>query len=215
MTAAGYAFLLAPGAGAPSSHPRMQDFARLLAPLGAVTAFDYPYQAAGRKRPDPLPKLIEAHRAALGGVARRRRGRVVLAGKSLGGRVGCHLALQQQVAALVCFGYPLCAAGDQAKLRDEVLLALRTPILFVQGTRDALCPLDLLETVRKKMAAPSHLHVVNGGDHSLFASKSELKASGLSQIDVDAAIADAIAAFLQDLPDRTGASTRSGEPSGN
>jgi len=197
MTAAGYSFLLAPGAGAPSSHPRMQDFARLLAPLGPVTAFDYPYQIAGRKRPDPLPKLIEAHRAAFGGLGRQNGKRVVLAGKSMGGRVGCHLAPEEPVAGLICFGYPLCGAGDRTKLRDAVLIALKTPVMFVQGTRDALCPLDLLADVRKKMTTPSSLHVVDGGDHSLVVSKTELKASGLSQRDVDVRICEAVAEFLK------------------
>jgi hypothetical protein len=191
-----YGFLLAPGAGAPSSHPRMQDFSRLLASFGAVHPFDYPYMLAGRKRPDPLPKLIAAHREALSDVSGKR---VVFAGKSMGGRVGCHVALEAPVAGLICFGYPLCGGGDRAKLRDEALISLRTPILFVQGTRDSLCPLDLLEAVRSKMTAPSRLHVVAGGDHSLVAAKGELKASGLTQADVDHAIADAVAAFLRDL----------------
>ena len=192
-------FLLAPGAGAPTSHPRMQDFARLLTSIGFVRPFDYPYLLAGRKRPDPLPKLISAHRAALVELAAERGGPVVLAGKSMGGRVGCHVALEQKVAALVCFGYPLCGAGDRTKLRDQVLIDLRTPILFVQGTRDALCPLDLLESVRKRMTAPSQLHVVPGGDHSLVVSKTELKASGLSQREVDLGIGEAVAAFLRGL----------------
>ena len=122
----------------------------------------------------------------------------MLVGKSMGGRVGCHVALEEPVAALICFGYPLCAARDRAKLRDEVLLTLKTPILFIQGPRDVLCPLDLLDDVRKKMTAPSHLHVVAGGDHSLVVSKTELKASGLSQADVDHRIGDAVAAFLRD-----------------
>jgi len=192
------AFLLAPGAGASSSHPRMQEFSRLLEPLGSVHAFDYPYMIAGRKRPDPLPRLIAAHRAALdlaGGDTKP----VVLAGKSMGGRVGCHVALEARVAGLICFGYPLCSAGDRAKQRDKVLLDLRTPILFVQGTRDALCPLDLLAGVRSRMTAPSHLHSVAGGDHSLVASKAQLKTSGLSQRDVDLQIGDAVAAFVRGL----------------
>jgi predicted alpha/beta-hydrolase family hydrolase len=192
------AFLLAPGAGAPCSHPRMQDFARLLAPLGSVLAFDYPYMIAGRKRPDPLPRLIAAHRAALDDLAGAAKA-LVLAGKSMGGRVGCHVALEARVAGLIGFGYPLCGAGDRAKLRDKVLLDLRTPILFVQGTRDALCPLDLLEAVRAKMGAPSFLHVVEGGDHSLVVSKSQLKASGLSQSDVDRQIGEAVADFVRGL----------------
>ena len=176
----------------------MQDFERLLEPIGSVTTFDYPYQLAGRKRPDPLPKLIEAHRAALADLAGPKTNSVVLAGKSMGGRVGCYVALEEPVAGLICFGYPLCAAGNRAKLRDEVLIALKTPILFVQGTRDVLCPLDLLDKVRKKMAAPSRLHVVAGGDHSLVVSKTELKASGLLQTDVDHRIGDAVTAFLRE-----------------
>ena len=70
----------------------------------------------------------------------------------MGGRVGCHVALVDPVQAVICFGYPLCGAGDRTKLRDQVLLELKVPILFVQGTRDPLCPLELLEDVRKRMA---------------------------------------------------------------
>ena len=124
-----------------------------------------------RKRPDPLHRLIEAHRAALEELKRSHSGPVALVGKSMGGRVGCHVALVERVEAIVCLGYPLCGAGDRAKLRDKVLTDLRTPILFVQGTRDPLCPLDLLDDVRKRMTAPSMLHVVDGGDHSLMVSK--------------------------------------------
>ena len=199
MTNFGIAFLLAPGAGAPSSNPRMREFARLLAPLGEVHAFDYPYMLAGRKRPDPLPQLIAAHRLALAGVVDNHEGPVVLVGKSMSGRVGCHLALQEPVAGLVCFGYPLCGMGDRAKLRDQVLIDLRTPILFVQGTRDKLCPLDLLEDVRGNMKASSYLHVVAGGDHSLIVSKTELRAQSHTQADVDAKIAHAVQDFLARL----------------
>ncbi len=120
----GPAFLLAPGAGAPSSHPRMRSFARLLATIGSVHPFDYPYALEGRKRPDPLPKLIEAHRAALAALRAKHDGPIVLAGKSMGGRVGCHVALVDPVEAIICFGYPLCGAGDRSRLRDQVLLEL-------------------------------------------------------------------------------------------
>jgi predicted alpha/beta-hydrolase family hydrolase len=143
--------------------------------------------------------LIAAHRAALDDLAGGNTQTFVLAGKSMGGRVGCHVALEARVAGLICFGYPLCGAGDRAKLRDKVLLDLRTPILFVQGTRDALCPLDLLEAVRSKMTARSHLHIVAGGDHSLVVSKAQLKASGLSQRDVDLQIGEAVARFVRGL----------------
>jgi uncharacterized protein len=195
----GPAFLLAPGAGAPSSHPRMQTFARMLGTIGPVKPFDYSYALEGRKRPDPLPKLIASHRAALTALRTRHTGPIVLAGKSMGGRVSCHVALADAVQAVICFGYPLCGAGDRSKLRDQVLLELRTPILFVQGTRDALCPLDLLESVRKRMGAPSKLHVVDGADHSLKVGKAALKALGSSQDQVDDGILTTIVRFWGSL----------------
>jgi predicted alpha/beta-hydrolase family hydrolase len=77
-----------------------------------VVVFDYPYLSEGRKRPDPLPKLIAAHVAALAEARRSHAGPVVLIGKSMGGRVGCHVALQEAVSAVVRLGYPLCGGGD-------------------------------------------------------------------------------------------------------
>ena len=201
----GPAFLLAPGAGAPSSHPRMRTFARLLATIGPVEPFDYSYALAGRGRPDPLPKLIEAHRAALAALRARHQGPIVLAGKSMGGRVGCHVALIDPVEAVICFGYPLCGAGDRSRLRDQVLMELKTPILFAQGTRDPLCPLDLLEGVRKRMRAPSTLHVVDGADHSLLVAKTTLKALGSTQEEADDQIMAAISRSLKDALEGHGA----------
>lgn len=196
MAKSDVAFLLAPGAGAPSTHPRMRVFRAMLEKLGTVVAFDYAYALQGRKSPDRLPKLIETHRAALAGLREKHAGPIVLVGKSMGGRVGCHVALVEQVDAVVCLGYPLCAAGDSSKLRDEVLISLRTPIMFVQGTKDRLCPLDLLEDVRRRMSAPNALHVVEGGDHSLIVSKTELKTRGVSQETIDAGVGAAISKFL-------------------
>jgi uncharacterized protein len=198
MPERGPTFLLAPGAGAPSSHPRMRTFAALLESIGPVEPFDYPYALEGRRRPDPLPKLVAAHRAALAAVRLRHDGPIALAGKSIGSRVGCHVALVETVEALICFGYPLCGAGDRSRLRDQVILELKTPILFVQGTRDPLCPLDLLEGVRKRMRVPSSLHVVEGGDHSLMVAKATLKATGATQEETDDGVRTAIADFLKD-----------------
>ena len=83
--------------------------------------------------------------------------------------------------------------------RDEILRALSTPILFVQGTRDSLCPLDLLEKVRAEMKAPNFLHVVEGGDHSLRVPKRQLQASGETQEHVDRGILKAITGFVDRL----------------
>ncbi len=187
-------FLFAPGAGAPSSHPWMQRWKESLTQIGDVETLDYDYMREGRKRPDRLPQLISAHRAALAAARTKTSGPIILIGKSMGGRVGCHVALEEKVDGVVCMGYPLCAIGDRSKLRDQVLRDLHTPILFVQGTRDPLCPLDLLESVRKEMSAPNVLHVVEGGDHSLIVRKKDLGSE--TQEDVDQRIAKAISDFV-------------------
>jgi predicted alpha/beta-hydrolase family hydrolase len=149
----------------------------------------------GRKRPDPLPQLIEAHRQEL--IETRREGKTILIGKSMGGRIGCHVSLAEKVDGLVCLGYPLCGGGDPAKLRDKVLRDLQTPILFVQGTRDPLCPLDLLESVRREMKAPSSIHIVEGGDHSLLVTKRQLAGRGQTQEEVDQRILGVISEFVR------------------
>jgi predicted alpha/beta-hydrolase family hydrolase len=192
--------LFAPGAGAPSSHPWMQGWKERLSGIGQVETFDYDYMREGRKRTDPLPKLIAAHRRALSEARTRYPAEsTILIGKSMGGRIGCHLSLEEKADGLVCLGYPLCAMGDRAKLRDEVLRALTTPILFVQGARDSLCPLDLLERVRTEMKAPNFLHVVQGGDHSLRVPKRQLQASSETQMDVDQRIFQSITDFFSGL----------------
>jgi predicted alpha/beta-hydrolase family hydrolase len=182
--------LFAHGAGAPSTSPWMVAWADRLGALGRVHPFDYPYARAGRRAPDRLPKLIDAHRAELRAQRDAGAGRVVLIGKSMGGRVGCHLALDEPVEAVVCLGYPL--RTPKGAVRDEVLLALRTPVLFVQGTRDRLCPLDLLDDVRGRMVAPHAVHVVDGGDHSLELTRRRQA----EQASSDAAVLAAIRAFL-------------------
>jgi predicted alpha/beta-hydrolase family hydrolase len=188
-------FLFAPGAGAPSSSAWMQGWRDRLATLGDVATVDYPYMRAGRKSPDKLPVLVESHRAALADARGRAKGPLYLIGKSMGGRVGCHLALEEPVAGVVCLGYPL-KAGASGALRDEVLLALRVPILFVQGTRDPLCPLPLLAEVRARMTAPSTLVVVEGGNHSLETSAAARKAANETQAASDARVLDAIRRFV-------------------
>jgi len=185
--------LFAPGAGASSHSPFMDRWAVHLSSIGEVTRFDYPYVVAGRSRPDRLPVLTAAHRAALAAVQGRREGPVILVGKSMGARVGCHLALEEPVAGLVCLGYPLRGRGGE--IRCEVLLALRTPILFVQGTRDPLCPLELLLDVQRRMVAPSALHRVEGGDHGLAVRRGDLRGRGETPGDVEREALGAIARF--------------------
>ncbi len=188
-------FLFAHGAGASSSSAWMQQWARYLEALGTVTTFDYPYAEKGRRTPDPLPKLIEAHRAALMRARAKRRGKIVLIGKSMGSRVGCHLALEEDVSGLICLGYPLKSAGKTGALRDQVLLKLQKPVLFVQGEKDPLCPLDALENVRARMQVKTTLFVVPSGNHSLQSTKTYLKNAGRTQPEIDQDILAAIAEF--------------------
>lgn len=181
----------------------MKAWAERLGALGVVHAFDYNYQRAGKKSPDRPPLLVSAHRNELDQLRASHSGPIVLIGKSMGGRIGCHVAVElakegvpaaERPAALVCLGYPLVAPGGA--VRDEVLLELETPVLFVQGTRDAMCPLERLAAVRERMKAPSELHVVDGGDHSLKASAGALRAQGTTQQDIDQRIFGAVEAFV-------------------
>jgi predicted alpha/beta-hydrolase family hydrolase len=192
--------LFAPGAGAPSTHPWMQQWKELLQTIVDVEIFDYAYMREHRKRPDPLPRLIAAHRQALAEARKKYPNTVtILIGKSMGGRIGCHVALTEKADGLVCLGYPLCAMGDRTKLRDQVLRSLTTPILFVQGTRDSLCPLNLLKDVRAEMTAPNFLRIVEGGDHSLRVPKRQLRATNKTQDEIDQGILQAIAGFVDGL----------------
>jgi predicted alpha/beta-hydrolase family hydrolase len=172
----------------------MQRWTQRLSEIGDVLKFDYNYMIQGRRRPDPLPQLIATHQKALAALSAKTSGPIFLIGKSMGGRIGCHVALEEEVSGLICLGYPLTAMGDRTKLRDQVLRDLRRPILFVQGARDPLCPLDLLESLRPQMTAPNFLHVVEGGDHSLLVRKKDLGAE--TQDDVDQRTAKAISDFV-------------------
>ncbi len=191
--------VFAHGAGAPSSSGWMRAWAERLGRAGEVHSFDYPYMAAGRARPDPRPVLERAHRAAVEAARAGRDLDIVLVGKSMGSRIGCHVASSEdplpRIRALVCLGYPL--VGQNGAVRDEVLLALRVPVLFAQGTRDKLCPLDRLARVRERMQAPSELFVVESGDHSLALTKTRLAKLASSQAAEDDKLADVIADFVR------------------
>src|SRR5207237_9250249 len=138
-------FLFAPGAGAPSSHPWMQRWKESLMQIGDVETLDYDYMREGRKRPDRLPQLISAHRAALAAARTKTSGAIILIGKSMGGRVGCHVAMDEKVDGLVCMGYRLCAVGGRSKWGGHVLRDLHARVVVVQGRRHALARFDLFE----------------------------------------------------------------------
>ncbi|KAI5079855.1 hypothetical protein GOP47_0005334 [Adiantum capillus-veneris] len=163
--------ILAHGAGASSNSEWMLTWKDLLfSATGAVdvVTFDYPYCAGGKKgAPPKAEKLIIPHTEEIRKEQLKYPGHpLVLAGKSMGSRVSCMVAGQGtlDVSAIVCLGYPL--KGTSGALRDETLLELRVPVMFVQGSKDGLCPLDKLQGVLKKMVCSTKLHVIEGGDHS-------------------------------------------------
>jgi predicted alpha/beta-hydrolase family hydrolase len=159
--------LLAHGAGAGREHPWVTTVAGGLAARGLlVLTFDYRYTEAGRKSPDRLPTLLAVHRAAADALAERSE-RVVLAGKSMGGRVGAHLAGDEDwpAAGLVYYGYPLVAMGKTDPRPTDHLERIEAPQLFFAGTRDRLGPPELIEQVAATLA-DAEVIVVDDGDHS-------------------------------------------------
>lgn len=168
------AVLLAHGAGADMDSPFVAAIAGGLAQRGfVVLRFRYPYMELcardGKRRPpDAAPLLEAAHAAALGELARRVGGaRPLLAGKSLGGRIGTHLAAKgEDVAGLVLLGYPLHPARRPQRERSEHFPAIVQPALFVQGTRDALCELANLKRALTHFGGRATLEIVEGADHS-------------------------------------------------
>ena len=133
--------------------------------------FNFPFTEEGRRAPDRAPVLIEAWRGALQEAERRAGGLPLVAGgKSLGGRMASMLAAEDPAgfpcAAIVFFGYPLHAPGRTDQPRDAHLSSVRVPMLFIQGTNDALADLGLIEKAVHRLGPRATLHLVEGGDHS-------------------------------------------------
>jgi predicted alpha/beta-hydrolase family hydrolase len=186
--------LLAHGAGLGQDHEWMTYVRDGLAAAGSsVMTFNYPYMEAGRKAPNPSRILVACHRAALAEL-RHRVDRVVLAGKSMGGRIGSHLAADgEDVTGLVFYGYPLVGVGKSEPRDVSHLAEVGAPMLFVQGTRDRLAPLDLLEPVVKTLDAT--IHIIEDGDHSFRV----LKRTGRDPTDVLNEVVDVTADWITNL----------------
>ncbi len=195
----GTLFVLAHGAGGSMTDPLLVGLGKELRARGhGVARFNFAYREEGRKVPDRAPKLEEAYRDVLVRLRKKLPGAsVVIGGKSMGGRMASHLAAQgEPIDGLLLLGYPLHPPKQPEKLRDAHLPSIRTPTLFVQGTRDPLCDLALLRPRMKAMGKVATLHVVEGGDHSLVVPKS----SGRSRGDVLTEVADVVEAWLPPRP---------------
>lgn len=163
-------YVFAHGAGAGMAHPFMAAVADDLALRQVATLrYQFPYMEQGGKRPDQ-PKI--AHAAVRAAVARARElcpGLPMIAGgKSFGGRMTSQAEAAQalQVSGLVFLGFPLHSAGQPSELRAAHLTDVRVPMLFVQGTRDALADFALVTALVKKLGRRAKLLSVEDADHS-------------------------------------------------
>ncbi len=188
--------VLAHGAGAGMHHPFMTFFYESLGSEFPTARFNFLYTELGRRSPDPAPRLKATFRAVIDAVKAEfgvTGETLVLAGKSMGGRIATHLVAEgDEAAAVILLGYPLHPPGRPDRLRKDHLTELRCPLLFIQGTRDALCELSLLHTALAEIQAPVTLHVVEGGDHSLHV----MKRSGRTDQEVLAEVREVICKWL-------------------
>ncbi|HEY2963542.1 MAG TPA: alpha/beta family hydrolase [Pyrinomonadaceae bacterium] len=179
---AGLTALLGHGAGANQLSGFMRMFARGLAERGLdVMTFNFVYMEQGRSVPDQKSKLESCFRAVIETIAKHRKlknNRLVIGGKSMGGRIASQVVaaradepLALDVSGLVFLGYPLHPPGNPAKLRVEHLGQIQKPMLFVQGTRDALGTPEEIQPFVKDLRPPAKIYAIEGGDHSFKAPK--------------------------------------------
>lgn len=171
----GAAVALAPGAGTSMDNPLLVAVAEGLAARGhTVLRFNFAYREKGSRRPDPSKVLVATYRAVADALRARAAGKLVIGGRSMGGRMASLLAAEGYACdGLVFLGYPLHPAGKPEQLRDAHLPKVAAPMLFVQGTRDALCNLSLLRPVLARIGPRATLHEVKGGDHGFEVRKSD------------------------------------------
>lgn len=191
---------LAHGAGANMRHAFMQSAAEALAAEGIATLrYQFPYSEAGRRAPDHRKTLLATVRAAVAVAEKQAGGNPLLAGgKSMGGRMTSLSAAEgdlDAVRGIVFFGFPLHAGGKPSDERGGHLRRVAQPLLFLQGSRDRLADLALLEPLVHGLSAPTRLHVVEDGDHSFHVPKR----SGRNDAEVIDELARVTATWIDDL----------------
>lgn len=182
--------VLAHGAGAGMRHRFMEETARKLANNAIATfRYQFAYMEKGTKRPDSEAVLTTTVRAAVAAAKKHGEGLPLFAGgKSMGGRMTSLAAAKEPlegVRGLIYFGFPLHAAGRPSADRGQHLFDVKLPMLFLQGSRDALADLKLLKPLCARLGEKVELFVIDGGDHSFHL----LKSSGRSD---DQAVAEAV-----------------------
>lgn len=193
-------YVMAHGAGAGMRHRFMEAVAQSLATRGVATLrYQFPYVEAGGRRPDP-PGVLEATVRAAVATARESAPNLplVAGGKSLGGRMTSNAMARRSlegVLGLVFLGFPLHPAKQPGVTRAEHLARVESPMLFLQGTRDALADLGLITSVCSSLGPRATLHVVDGADHSF----SVLKRSGRGDGEVMEELSVAVTEWVRRL----------------
>lgn len=158
--------LLAHGAGAGQDHPGVAGLRDRLAGAGITTlTFNYPYAEAGKRRPDRTPILLACHRAVLDWLQERTGEPVVMAGRSMGGRMATYLAAEgAPCRGLVLYAYPLHPAGKPERLRADHLPSVPVPMLFFTGSRDSMARLDLVDRHLRPLPQAT-VEIIDDADH--------------------------------------------------
>ncbi|MEM9515657.1 MAG: alpha/beta family hydrolase [Actinomycetota bacterium] len=183
--------LLYPGAGSDRDHSSLLEIEAHLGRRAHVDRHDFPYRKLGRRAPDRAPKLMDSIREDLAGIA-RRRGPVVLGGRSMGGRMTSMVAADvdeqgpvARLAGLVLIAYPLHPPGKPENVRVDHFGAIEVPCLFISGTRDPFGTPDEFAEWLPTINGPVEHVWVDGGRHDLRGA--------------DELIADQVAGFLAEL----------------
>lgn len=156
--------------------PFMTYFHKELAHRGLLSIkFNFDYMDAKRRVPDSQPKLQTRYRTVIAEVVDQYHPkRLIIGGKSMGGRVASYIAADApQVGGLVFLGYPLHPPGKSDQLRDQHLYESKIPMLFVSGTKDAFAERELLGRVVQKIGHLATMVWIPGGDHSLQRKKGD------------------------------------------
>ncbi|MEZ8745519.1 alpha/beta fold hydrolase [Vibrio sp. 10N.261.49.A5] len=189
-------FIFAHGAGAGMDHEFMQSVAKGLAFKGIrVIRFNFPYmikraEDGKRRPPDRAPKLLEAYQEIIGQVDVDK---LVIGGKSMGGRMASHLSEVDKVAAMACLGFPFHPPGKPEKYKGEHLAELAKPCLILQGERDTFGKLE--EFADFDLSDSIRVEFIPDGDHSFKPRKS----SGYTEQQNIALTVEKLSAFIKEV----------------
>jgi len=197
-TSDGIVFVCAHGAGGHMADRGMLALTKELSSRGLdIVRFNFLYREKGSGRPDPMPRLEECFAAVVARVREELNPRIlIIGGRSMGGRAASMMTAKNFACdGLLLFAYPLHPAGQPEKLRDAHLPSIKVPVLCFNGTRDALCTPELMQTALKTVTTTWDMHWLAGADHSFHV----LKSSGTTDAAVLSEVGEATQKWIGEL----------------